>query len=519
MKALFGISLLTASLPLAVSTTGEAAQPNRRSVIIDVETLETAIDGPVRRGCRAQFEVAVGNKHEMWISVGNVTRRPEETWQVKSRTHCGDGIRSTPGGTLSTPYLILGLELAPNLSGRNVRLEASLTTRKFSRFDDGGRPVHTRSNARRTLRLPEASGLVHPLLVTDSRERESLGVYDVLLRVRARISGGEPTAAYGRISLAADIPGAEILLDGGFVGRTLERSPTVLENVLVGMRELRLRDSSRREASRPVVVKRDRTSEVSVRVLNLPSPGTVDLAPIGRNPQGHEEYWRVQDGAVVVRVSAGEFLMGSLEDEGEPRERPQHRVHVSEFLIDKTEVTWRQFRKYAESTGKPLPRAPAWGTPDDYAASNILWAEANAYCDWVGGRLPTEAEWEKAARGTDGRKYSWGNEWDPDRCNSWEGGPHRPESVGSYPDCLSPYGVLDMPGSVWEWCADWYGESYYSESPSSDPKGPASSSFRVLRGAGWLNQSTWLRPAYRYRGDLTSRNVHTGFRCAQDPRE
>jgi formylglycine-generating enzyme required for sulfatase activity len=239
------------------------------------------------------------------------------------------------------------------------------------------------------------------------------------------------------------------------------------------------------------------------------------LLPIGRNPQGHEEYWRVKDSVVVVKVPAGEFLMGSGEGQGERQERPQHGVQVSEFLIDKLEVTWRQLRRYAEASGTPLPPAPAWGHEEDYAASNVLWSEAQAYCEWVGGRLPTEAEWEKAARGTDGRLYPWGETWDADRCNSIEGGPHRPRSAGSYTTCVSPYGVLEMSGGVWEWCGDWYGEGYYAESAAQDPTGPPAGSLRVLRGGSWLNQGLWLRPAYRHRNDPSSRNVHHGFRCVQ----
>ena len=211
--------------------------------------------------------------------------------------------------------------------------------------------------------------------------------------------------------------------------------------------------------------------------------------------------------------------MGSPEGEGEADERPQHRVYVSEFLIDKTEVTWRQFRKFANAKGTSISRTPVWGTSDDYPAAFILWEEAKGYCEWAGGRLPTEAEWEKAARGTDGRKYPWGDEWDAKRCNAISGGLHQPESVGSYPNCLSPYGVLDMAGSMKEWCADRYGETYYAESSSRDPEGPTSGRLRVMRGGGWMSQPMWLRAAYRFKRSPSSRNHDHGFRCAQDPPE
>ncbi len=96
---------------------------------------------------------------------------------------------------------------------------------------------------------------------------------------------------------------------------------------------------------------------------------------------------------------------------------------------------------------------------------------------------------------------------------------HKPESSGSLPDCVSPYGVLDMPGSMWEWCADWFGESYYAESPSRDPVGPVSGRVRVMRGGAWMSQPTWLRAAYRFKASPTSRNADHGFRCAHDDPE
>src|SRR4030095_9530203 len=132
-----------------------------------------------------------------------------------------------------------------------------------------------------------------------------------------------------------DTPGAEILLDGGFVGHVSERGSTLLKNVLVGDREVRVRDFSGREARKHVVVEKDQTADVALSLLNLPSPAPGnDLVSIGKNAQGFEEYWRGKDRAMLVRVPAGEFVMGSRGGEGEPPERPQHRVHVSEFLID-----------------------------------------------------------------------------------------------------------------------------------------------------------------------------------------
>ena len=149
---------------------------------------------------------------------------------------------------------------------------------------------------------------------------------------------------------------------------------------------------------------------------------------------------------------------------------------------------------------------------------NINWEQAQAYCKWARGDLPTEAEWEKAARGTDGCIYPWGNDWDGNKCaNSVS--PHKQSStipVGSYPQGASPYGVLDMAGNVWEWCSDFYSSSYYGKAPARNPVNNYSSSRRVLRGGSWLDvlDPKWFRAAYRYSYIPDSWSGGRGFRCA-----
>jgi formylglycine-generating enzyme required for sulfatase activity len=519
-------ALLEIWLVLAVIIAGCAESGSGPLVAVELEAKENTLDGCTACGCRTQGGLELGAEREWWVSFGLVTSDGRGSWEAAgSSSHCGSGSFDTPAPdfrrTVGIPYVIVDLSAkAAALPAGGVNLETQLRIRKLSGLDPNERPVYARSKQPRRLSFGDQGELTLPLLVLDQREKESFGVHEVLLRLRAQLLGRGPAASYGTLSVSADVPGAEVLLDGGFVGRIAEGKPTVLRNVLAGTREVRVRDFSGREARRQVVVAKDRASEVTLEVLDLgPAGDRSDLVFIGENPQGQQEYWRVRDGAVVVRIPGGEFLMGSSEDEGEPDERPQHRVYVSEFLIDKTEVTWRQFRKFAEATGSPLPRAPVWGTHDDYPAVFILWEEAKGYCKWAGGRPPTEAEWEKAARGTDGRKYPWGDQWDPRRCNSISGGLHRPESVGGYPGCVSPYGVLDMPGSMWEWCADRYGESYYAESPSRNPEGPTSGHSRVMRGGAWMSQPMWLRAAYRFKASPSSRNVDHGFRCAQDAPE
>jgi sulfatase modifying factor 1 len=495
-------------------------------VALDLEIKENTIDGCTACGCRARGEVEPGGEQQWWMTFGLVASDGQGGWEANAASsHCRSGTFEEAalafGQSVGAPYVILDLSTtAAALPDGGVELEIRVANQKLSGFDGNGRPVYSSSAQTRMLSVVSKADLILPLLIPDEREQESFAVHEVLLRVRAEVLRREAAVTYGSIAVSADVPGAEILLDGGFVGRVVEGSPTLLSNVRAGTRTIGVRDYSGREARRELAVAEGQTVEVSLEVLDATSaePGS-GLLPIGVNPQGFTEYWRVRDGAMMVTIPAGEFLMGSPDGQGEPDERPQHRVDITEFLIDKTEVSWRQLRKFTESTGSSLPREPIWGTPDNYPAAFMLWDEAKAYCQWVGGRLPSEAEWEKAARGTDGNRYPWGDEWDSRRCNSISGGLHRPESVGSYSGCVSPYGVLDMAGGVLEWCADRYGEAYYSESPSRDPKGPTEGRLRVMRGGAWMSQPTWVRAAYRSKRSPTSRNFDHGFRCARDAPE
>jgi len=253
----------------------------------------------------------------------------------------------------------------------------------------------------------------------------------------------------------------------------------------------------------------------STEVGNVPS----GLVFVKVNEQGYKEYRNEKDGSVLINVPAGEFTMGSNDYDDE---KPIHTVYLDAYYIDKYEVTVAQFRKFCIVTGRTMPIQPSWNQGDNYPVVCVTWEDASAYASWSGKRLPSEAEWEKAARGTDKRKYPWGNAWDASKCNSAD--PLTAESddgftntapVGSFLQGASPYGVMDMTGNVWEWCADWYGNNYYSQSPNNNPNGPSSGSDRVLRGGGWYNFQYHCRSSYRTNGTPQDRIYYYGFRCAR----
>jgi sulfatase modifying factor 1 len=219
----------------------------------------------------------------------------------------------------------------------------------------------------------------------------------------------------------------------------------------------------------------------------------------------------------MIHIPAGEFLMGS--NDGSNDEKPQRKVYLDGYYLYKNLVTVAQYRKFCQAKGRRMPLAPSWGWQLDHPMVNVTWEDAAAYATWAGCRLPTEAEWEKAARGTDGREYPWGNEWDASKCaNSVGSSRSSTAPVGSYPRGASPYGCLDMAGNAWEWCADWYDESYYKSAPNRNPAGPTSGTYRVLRGGSWDDfNPIGFRAAFRLRYFPDFRSGDGGFRCARTP--
>ncbi|MFH1313804.1 MAG: formylglycine-generating enzyme family protein [Candidatus Eisenbacteria bacterium] len=265
-------------------------------------------------------------------------------------------------------------------------------------------------------------------------------------------------------------------------------------------------------------------------VLSMFAAGCAGRPAAGRMPaEGPTATITARDGAEMVLIPAGDYLMGSPDRHGHNDERPQHMVHISAFYIDRYEVTNALYKRFLDETGNSRP--PFWNDPKyngpDQPVTGVTFYDAEAYARWAGKRLPTEAEWEKAARGgLAGKRYAWGDDL-PDA-----GGTHRanydtgkragsdadgyayPAPVGSYPP--NGYGLSDMAGNVWEWCSDRYGSDYYGESAESDPRGPEAGATQVLRGGSWFGGPEYLRASTRYHLSATTAYDNVGFRCAQN---
>lgn len=234
-----------------------------------------------------------------------------------------------------------------------------------------------------------------------------------------------------------------------------------------------------------------------------------------------------------VTIEAGEFQMGAEkadDPEALDHEAPVHRVYLDRYQIVRYPVTVAEYQRFIDGDGYKEPRwwrAGGFGQQSaprqwdeqilhpNRPVVNVSWYEAAAYCRWAGVRLPTEAQWERAARGLSGRKYPWGDEApNAARANYIAGGPGHPTPVGLYPAGATKEGILDLTGNVWEWVADWYGE--YRETPEKNPIGRADGKLRVLRGGSWGNGREDLRAADRYRNGPDFRDDNVGFRCARE---
>lgn len=223
----------------------------------------------------------------------------------------------------------------------------------------------------------------------------------------------------------------------------------------------------------------------------------------------------------MVFIPAGEFAMGS--DRGQDDEQPVHRVSIKAFYLDAQEVTVSRYAEFL-TTQKPDPpfkwNEATSGSYEHKPVIGVNWYDARDYCRWVGKRLPTEAEWELAARGTEGRIYPWGSAH-PTKGHANAGqskwrGYDTLTNVGQFELGKTPNGVYDLAGNLWEWVADWYDATYYQFSPRESPSGPSKGPLRVLRGGAWNNDSKAIRSANRAGYAPDARRNDVGFRCAKD---
>ena len=247
------------------------------------------------------------------------------------------------------------------------------------------------------------------------------------------------------------------------------------------------------------------------KMLNLAPPAPA-FVKIGVNQQGYEEYRHEQTGMVFVLIPAGTFQMGSNDYDNA---KPVHEVNVNSFLVSKYETTQGVWQKIMGNNPSNFKKG------NDHPVERVSWDDCQEFCKKLnemksasggtGLRLPTEAEWEYAARAGTNTKYYWGDKEDGDYMwfgEKWEGGHH---PVGEKKP--NGFGLYDMSGNVWEWCSDWYDEKYYQNSPKNNPSGPASGQFRVLRGGAWSHLASGCRSANRSYDEPTERGNSIGFRC------
>lgn len=290
----------------------------------------------------------------------------------------------------------------------------------------------------------------------------------------------------------------------------------------------------------PTVIKV--TVEADLTGAPAPTPTEIPDRPQPPTDAADSEPWTSPvDGMTLLPVPAGGFWMGTLPsfELAEPDEMPQQRVTLSGYWIDQTEVSRAMYAlcmEQAACSGVPVELSGDGNSPH-MPQTHVTWEEAGHYCRWAGRQLPTEAQWEKAARGSDGRRFPWGwigvaetragvrlNYCDascpfPHADLSVDDGAGRLAEVGTYPAGASPLGALDMAGNVWEWVQDWYDADYYSNMPAADPPGPERGRFRGVRGSSWAESSfegfvLSARSANRAWQLPDARGPDIGFRCA-----
>ena len=473
--------------------------------------------------CTERHVVDRSGRAKLLLSVADEQTLPSTGWkEVHPSVFCINKSRAQVNNDLavgsSTPLMLASVQTAwrKNRQMEDERVLSFDISITLERLDDPNEesPVKQPVEMKRTIFFSEDRMAYIPVLLGADEKLTALGVREVLISVGATALKEPQDATYGSLMVISGITGAEVLLDGGVAGEIPQQGEVEISLIKAGMREVGLRDAKGRVVRKAVRVEAGRTVLVKFdEIKKQESSKRYVLESLGTNEQGYEEFLRTIDGGVVVKIPQGEFLMGNRNTERTPLE---HQVYVSDFMMDKTGVSWGQYKQFAAATGIPLPpHKPYWGILDDHPTVYVTWEEAKTYCEWAGGRLPTEAEREKAARGTDGRKFPWGDEEPNDRLGvfrqSW--GYDSTGAVGKLLDGASPYGLLDMGGNVWEWCSDWYQDDYYQVSPFRDPQGPPMGRAHVVRGGSWDSRPTVLSASCRSWGHRGYRDGDFGFRC------
>lgn len=266
--------------------------------------------------------------------------------------------------------------------------------------------------------------------------------------------------------------------------------------------------------------------EAAIRSISLRQEGARESTP--HQTQGKPLISKQPFGPAMILIPAGEFLRGSDPRKGKytpHNEQPQHLLHMPDYYLAKTSVTNAQYRAFAQATGYKQPNHWTKGKPPrgkkDHPVVYVSWYDALAYCRWLSEvtwkryGLPSEAEWEKGARGSDGRIYPWANQWDATRCNAEKGFKGSTTPVGTYPMRASPYGLLDMAGNVWEWTRNLFRS--YPYKPEDGHESPDGDGGRVQRGGAYPLTIYYMRCAYRLKGGPYARYGEAGFRVVMHP--
>jgi formylglycine-generating enzyme required for sulfatase activity len=278
--------------------------------------------------------------------------------------------------------------------------------------------------------------------------------------------------------------------------------------------------SEKQEPESAVDTTEDETGIINLSEETTDTPSieveTEDDEPLKEDNLVADPMTNSMDGALMVYIPEGEFLMGSRH--GWNDEGPEHTVYLDAFWIYQHEVTNENYQACMDDNACSPPGSIKYFSDPNYKDHPVLngvWLEAVAYCQWAGERLPTEAEWEKAARGTDGRDFPWGSQKPTCNLANFKDCVGGTSPVGSYPAGASPFGALDMAGNVGEWVADWHEDDYYSRSPYENPTGPETGTHKVIRGGSWdMMGWGWLTTYTRV---VNIQNNELGFRCVHSP--